>query len=66
MMHFSMAASVEKIYEAAFAVEDALAIETETSTEYDRELLHERRKEAIAVLKHELFLEIPFEQLSNE
>lgn len=66
MVQFSRASAVEKIYEAVFAVEDALALESETNTDYDRGLLHEKRKEAAALLKRELLLDAPFEELNSE
>lgn len=61
-VQFSLAASIERIYEAVFAVEDALL--QESNTDYDQLLVQERRKHAVGVINAELFLDVPTEELA--
>jgi hypothetical protein len=63
---FSVSASIERIYETIFAVEDALTTEPNVEkTEYDRQHLQDCRRAAIEVLKRELLLDQSIDQLAT-
>jgi hypothetical protein len=55
-VHFNMAAAVERIYEAVFKVEDALASDGRDDP-YDAQHLQEIRSKAIAIIKEESALD---------
>ncbi|PJF17278.1 Topoisomerase II-associated protein PAT1 domain-containing protein [Paramicrosporidium saccamoebae] len=63
---FSVSASIERIYEAIFVVEDALTTDPNVEeTDYDRHHLQDCRRIAIEVLKRELLLDQSIDQLAT-
>lgn len=65
--HFSLAASAEKLYEASFVVEDVLEQEATGGAAADHQLrVREKRREASAVIRSELFLDISNDALGTD